>query len=87
MTLDELRLEIGTEGYDELTDVERDACLSCSTPTIAALRAFDLLRKKYRPSYRLGRMYEDLSSKYIHYNSLYREYQQMVSRGYLDEAE
>ena len=86
LTENDLKLEVGTEGWEELTTDEQNSLLSYSSLTLAALKAFDLLRKKYRPTYRLGRAYEDLSSKYEHYAALYREYQRRVAVGEVIDA-
>ena len=89
MALEEsaLRLEVGTEGWEELTEEERTYLLGFSSLTLAALRAFDLLRKKYRPTYRLGRTWEDLDAKYRRYEALFREYRLRVAQGALVEEE
>jgi len=50
---------------------------------LAGMFVFNLLRKKYRPSYRMGSMYENDSAKFEKYNELFKEYAQSVSAGKL----
>lgn len=72
-----LILEIGEEPLAELTPAEKTAILTAFTDTQvrpAAIKVFDLLRKKYKANYRMGRMYENLSDKYSYYEKLYHEY-------------
>ena len=82
MTEAELKLEIGTEAYSELSAEEVSHLLSLPSAKLAALRAFDLLRKKYKPAYRIGRTWEDQGAKYEFYDRLYREYLTLTGTGY-----
>lgn len=84
METSELLLEIGSQAFDDLTETEISHLTSNykSTQTqLAGMKAFDLLRKKFRPNYRMGRTYEDLSDKYRFYDELYKEYTRNVSAG------
>lgn len=86
MTLDDLLLEIGSEAYSELTISERAALAgkySVAQTRIAGLHAFQLLMKKFQPSYRMGKTYENLSEKFEAYRSLYNWYCQTVKAGKL----
>jgi len=77
ITPDELLLEIGSEALSELTDKEIDAiCQRYSNVRQAGMRAFELLMRKYRPSYRMGRMYVRESEKFEFYR---REYERLAS--------
>ena len=88
--MDELTLtmEVGSEAVEELSSTEKTAILASYTNAqvkFAGMKVFDLLRKKFLPTYRMGRMYEDLSSKFEKYESLYREYCQTMNAGKLGE--
>lgn len=75
---------IGSEAISELTQDEKNIILGKFTDSQvyeAAMFAFSLLMKKFRPSYRLGRMYEDLSQKYEFYYKMYIMYSNMVKAG------
>lgn len=75
---------IGSEALSELTQDEKAIILGkFSDDQIyeAAMFAFSLLMKKYRPSYRMGRMYEELGQKYEFYYKLYVMYANMVKAG------
>ena len=86
--MDELTLilEVGSEALDELSDTEKTAILSNyddDEVKYAGMKVFDILRKKFLPTYRMGRMYEDLSAKFEKYDRLYKEYCSIVSAGSL----
>lgn len=86
MTETELILEVGSEAVDELSTTEKNAILSTYTDAqakYAGLATFDLLRKKFLPTYRMGRMYEALSDKFEKYDRLYKEYCSVVKAGKL----
>ena len=85
ITPDALRIEIGSDAYGDLTSDEVNAiCLKYSPgeERLAGMKAFELLSKKFKPSYRMGRMYEEQSQKYEHYNRIYARYASGVSAGY-----
>jgi hypothetical protein len=80
----ELLLEIGSQAYDDLTSTEITHLTSAYTSSqisLAGLKAFDLLRKKFQPTYRMGKTYENLSQKYEFYNKIYKEYAMTVNAG------
>ena len=82
ITTNKLMLEIGSEAYNLLTSEERDAiCNSVSSATLGGLKAFELLWKKFKPSYRMGRMYEADSERYEAYYKMYCHYVQQVKAG------
>lgn len=79
-----LTLEVGSEAIDELSTTEKNSILatySNEQVKYAALKVFDILRKKFLPTYRMGRMYEDLSAKFEKYDKLYKEYCSVVGAG------
>jgi hypothetical protein len=84
MTSDELLLEIGSEAYAELSTSEQTAIAAKYTVAqtrMAGLHAFQLLMKKFRPSYRMGKTYEALSQKFEAYRQIYNWYCQTVKAG------
>lgn len=84
METDELLLEIGSQAYDDLTSTEISSLTTnytSSQKSLAGMKAFDLLRKKFRSTYRMGRTYEKLSDKYEFYDRLYKEYAMTVAAG------
>lgn len=84
MTEDEILLEIGSQAYSDLTETEINSLItnySSSQKSVAGMKAFDLLRKKFRPTYRMGRTYKDLSDKYKFYDMLYKEYAATTDAG------
>lgn len=84
MEQDTLMLEIGEGPISELTSGELDAILTKYTDDqvlLAAMKTFDLLRKKYQPNYKMGKMYEDLGDKYKYYDGLFNQYARSVGAG------
>jgi len=85
-----LKLEIGSEAFSELTDEEvYDICqrYDVGEEKLAGMKAFELLMKKFRPTYRLGRLYEDLSAKFEHYRRMFVWYAQQLKAGRSGEGE
>jgi len=84
ITEKDLLLEIGSEAYNDLTAEERELIIrTYETSQIkqAGMKAFDLLRKKFKCTYRMGRMYEALSEKYRAYESIWKSYLKQVRAG------
>ena len=84
--MDELNLvlEVGSEAIDELSSTEKSAILSKYSngqEALAGLKVFGILMKKFKPTYRIGRMYEELSAKYERYRDLYNLYATSVNAG------
>lgn len=81
-----LILEVGSDALDELSTTEKSAILakySNGDESIAALHVFKILMRKFKPTYRMGRMYEALSDKYVAYKDLYEHYARSVLAGKL----
>ena len=79
-----LLLEVGAQAIRDLSADEKDIILSKYSDAqvkYAGMMTFNVLRKKFRANYRMGRMYEDLSQKYEAYNRIYKEYAQAISAG------
>jgi len=84
MQENDLLLEVGSEALNDLSDEEKIAILNkyeSGQETLAALKVFSILMKKFKPTYRMGKMYEDLSAKYERYRDLYNLYAKMVRAG------
>ena len=83
MTSDQLLLEMGAEAYGLLTPDEVNAiCGATDNVLYGAMKGFELLWKKFRPSYRLGKMYKKESDRYSEYYKIYCHYAQQVNAGY-----
>lgn len=79
-----LLLEVGSEALDELSSDEKDAILARYTDaqaSVAGMKVFGLLMKKYQPNYRMGKMYENLSDKYEAYRKIYLDYCRNINAG------
>lgn len=86
MTESTLLLEVGSEALLDLTTAEKTAILALFTDAQvrqAGMKTFDLLRKKFLPTYKMGSSYEELSAKYKSYDKRYKEYAQSVNAGKL----
>ena len=85
-----LLLEVGSEALSELTTDEKSAILNRYTNTqvkFAGMKTFDVLRKKFQPNYRMGRMYESLSQKFEFYNRMYTQYARDIRAGKLGHTD
>lgn len=85
-----LLLEVGSEALAELSTAEKAAILAKYTEAqvvIAGMRVFDVLRKKFQPNLKMGRMYEELAAKYHFYDKLYNQYAQAVRAGRLGRTD
>jgi hypothetical protein len=90
MDSNELLLEIGSKAYDDLDPRERTALMGKYTlaqTRIAGLHAFQILMKKFQPTYRMGKTYENLSEKFVAYRNIYNWYCQTVSAGTIATAD
>lgn len=90
MTEAAIVLEIGQVPWGELTPMEQELIMLKYTDEqvgLAAMKVFDLLRKKYQPNYKMGKMYEELSAKYEYYNRVYLGYCQSVHAGRLAHSD
>jgi len=67
-------LEVGSEVLDELTAKEKATILakySVGEEKVAAMRVFYVASMKFKPSYKMGSTFEDLSAKYRKYWDMY----------------
>ena len=79
-----LLLEIGSVAYGDLSASEIAALLalySNSQNKIAGMHSFEILKKKFLPTYRMGKTYEKLSDKFENYRRIYNDYAQTVGAG------
>ena len=83
-------LEVGSEALSELSSDEKSAILAAYTDAqvmLASMKVFKLLARKYKPNYRMGRMYENLGKKFETYDRLYKEYARNVRAGKLAKTD
>lgn len=74
LTKTDILLEVGSEVLDELTETELSTILSTYSTgeeKIAAMKIFYLAALKFKPSYKMGSAFEDLSTKYKRYWDIY----------------
>jgi len=82
MTEDDLKLEIGSEAFEDLTLSEVAFIVGkYSDVKQAGMKAFELLWKKFKPTYKMGRLYERESEKYTVYRNLYMMYSSQLGAG------
>lgn len=84
MKQEDLLLEVGTQALNDLSSDEKNAILNKyeeGQETMAGLKVFSILMKKFQADYRMGRMYEDLSQKYEAYRNLYFQYAKGTKAG------
>lgn len=77
-------LEVGSEVLDELTDLELMSILntySVGEEKLAAIKVFYLAALKFKPSYKMGSAFEDLSAKYRKYWEIYCHLTRSVGAG------
>ena len=74
LTENQILLEVGSDALDELTEKEKATILakySAGQEKVAAMKIFYLLALKFKPSYKMGSTFEDLSAKYKKYWDIY----------------
>lgn len=74
LTEDQIILEVGSEVLDDLTAKEKSTILnkySAGDEKVAAMRVFYVAALKFKPTYKMGSSYEELSSKYKRYWDIY----------------
>ena len=82
MTEEQLKLEIGSEAFLDLTPAEiLHITGNYSDMKMAGMKAFELLWKKFKPTYRMGKLYEKESDRYEAYKEIYFTYLRQVSVG------
>ena len=78
----DLELEIGGEAFSDLTSDEISYIVSrYSDVKLAGMKAFEILWKKFKPTYRMGKLYERESDKYQNYKELYLLYSRTLGAG------
>jgi hypothetical protein len=75
--------EVGSTAWDKLTDTEKAAVLSLAgnSASTAGMRVFELLWKKFRPTYKMGKLYEKDSEMYEQYYKMYCLYARSTGAG------
>lgn len=74
LTENDILLEVGSEALEDLTAKEKATILETFSPgqeKVAAMKIFYLLALKFKPSYKMGSTFEDLSAKYRKYWEIY----------------
>ncbi len=82
----DLLLEVGSEAIADLSAAEKAAILakySVANIKVAAMKTFYVLALKYKPSYKMGSAFEELSSKYRRYWEIYCHLAATVGAGKL----
>ena len=81
-------LEIGSEAYNNLTSDEATAiCSNVDSVAYGAMKAFELLWKKFKPTYRLGKMYKKESDRYEAYYRMFCWYTRQIKAGYCNTTD
>ena len=87
ITSSQLKLEIGSEAFNNLTSDEVNAiCSNVDSVVFGAMKAFELLWKKFKPTYRLGKMYKAESDRYKAYYEMFCWYTRQVKAGYCNKS-
>ncbi|MCK4521998.1 MAG: hypothetical protein KAU20_05475 [Nanoarchaeota archaeon] len=82
MTEEQLKLEIGSEAFLDLTPDEVAHFISeYSDIKLAGMKVFELLWKKFKPTYRMGKLYEKESDRYKAYKEIFLQYVKQLSVG------
>ncbi len=82
MTEQDLEREVGSEAFSDLTSDEVSYIVGTfSDIKQAGMKAFEILWKKFKPTYRMGKLYEKDSEKYQNYRELYLLYTQTLGAG------
>ena len=84
MTEAELILEVGSTAVADLTTVEKAAILagfSAAQARLAGMATFDLLKKKFSHSYKMGKAFINESQKHETYSKIYNEYAATTNAG------
>lgn len=84
MNQDNLLLEVGAQAIKDLSTDELTLILQKyenGQESLAGLHVFNLLTKKFKGNWRMGRMYQHDSQKYDAYREIYREYARSLKAG------
>jgi hypothetical protein len=84
MDHDNLLLEVGAQAINDLSADELYLILdkyANGQETLAGIHVFNLLTKKFKGNWRMGRMYRHDSQKYEAYRQVQREYARSLNAG------
>ena len=82
LSVTDLKIEMGSEAFSELDDDELNYIVSTyDEVSHGAMKAFEILMKKYRPNYRMGKMFCVESAKFEAYERMYKWYASQISAG------
>lgn len=84
----EIKTEVGERAWGFLTTDEQMAILTGSgtSLSLAGMQVFELLYKKFKPTFRLGKLYQADSDRYQEYYRIYCQYAQKLKAGRLKNA-
>jgi hypothetical protein len=78
----DLMIEIGGEAFADLSTDEVDYITeNYSDVKQAGMKAFEILWKKFKPTYRMGKLYEKESERYSTYKDIYLLYSKSLGAG------
>ena len=84
MDYDRLLLEVGAQAIKDLSTDELYLLLDKyenGQETLAGIHVFNILTKKFKGNWRMGRMYRHDSQKYEAYRQVQREYARSLNAG------
>ena len=88
LTAIQLKAEVGERAWGLLETDEQTAILTgCgSNLALAGMRTFELLWKRFKPTYRMGKIYQADSDRYEEYYKMYCKYANSTGAGVLKDA-
>jgi len=88
MIEDQVKAEVGERAWGLLTTDEQMSILagSGSSLSLAGMRVFELLWKRFKPTYRMGKLYQADSDRYQEYYRIYCQYAQKLGAGRINET-
>lgn len=83
LTTSQLKIEVGERAWGLLTADEQTAILTGSGTNLAlaGMRTFELLWKRFKPTYRMGKIYQADSDRYEEYYKMYCQYAKSLGAG------
>jgi len=86
---EQVKNEVGARAWDLLSDDEQAHVLisSDSSIALAGMLTFEILWKRFKPTYRLGKLYQAESDRYQEYHRIYCSYAAKVGAGSIEKTE
>jgi len=87
MLEEDVRNEVGERAWSLLTTGEQTKILagSGSSLSLAGMQVFELLWKRFKPTYRLGKLYQAESDRYQEYYKIYCKYARELGAGRINQ--